>query len=525
MSDYSSTTAELPFTKGHGRLAPSRESQSSLFLFCPPTHELIGSSSNRSHPSIHTLNDDELLNIFYFCRPVTKDEDHDKGGLPLRRWYRQRWWHKLVQVSQRWRYLILASTSYLDLHLLCTYGVPVEDMLAHSPVLPLTILYTDGNREMTPEDEKGVQLALCHYDRVHHIALKMPAPNLMKFIAAMDEQYPILEHIHIASPTEAEESIGPVFPSTFQAPNLRHITLWYAALPIRSPLLVTTVGLVTLWLGGIPQSAYFPPSYILTWLSLMPQLEMLGIGFHSPLPNRDVVRQLSISPILTHVTLLNLREFSFRGVSTYLEALLAQINAPFLSILDVFFFNQLTFTLPRLLQFMQTIENLNFSVVELAFGREFVYLTADSHREEWNPSLYLQIMCIHLDQQVASAVQILDTLSPVLSVVEQLTLGHIEHNQSSEWHNDVDPTQWRELLRPFSNVKVLRVENEPVGLSRSLHLEDGEMPLELLPNLEELSHSGGDVDGAFISFINERQAAGHPVRLIMADGSFFDHPL
>jgi hypothetical protein len=98
--------------------------------------------------------------------------------------------------------------------------------------------------------------------------------------------------------------------------------------------------------------------------------------------------------------------------------------------------------------------------------------------------------------------------------VERLTLSYEEHHQSSEWHNQVDRTQWRELLRPFTNVKAFHLDDKLVeGLSRSLCSEDGEMILEVLPNLEELTYSGGDVGDAFTPFINERQAAGHAVRL------------
>jgi hypothetical protein len=115
-----------------------------------------------------------------------------------------------------------------------------------------------------------------------------------------------------------------------------------------------------------------------------------------------------------------------------------------------------------------------------------------------------------------SAAQIIRTLSPVLSIVENLTLRYEEHDLSSEWHNEVDRTQWREFLSPFSNVKTLRVPNELVGeLSRSLCSEDGEEPLALLPNLQELPYSGDgrNVHDAFTPFINERQIAGHSVCL------------
>jgi hypothetical protein len=429
-------------------------------------------------------------------------------------WERQRWWYKLTQVSRWWRYLILGSRTLLDLHLVCTFGVPVADMLAHSPPLPLTIYYYYDDREMTAEDEQGVLLALEHRDRVHHVALStgIPSPNLDKLMPAMDGPFPILERLYIAE--ELEEETGLTLPVTFQAPNLRRLLLSYAALPIASPLLTSTGGLVDLRLVGIPRSAYFPPGYILARLSLMPQLERLMIQFHSPLPNRDVVNQLLNIPIMTHVTLPNLRSFTFKGVTAYLEGLLARISTPALNVLRVSFFNQLTFTIPRLLQSIQTAENLIFNAVQLYFGTHFVELIADPNREYWERPLFLSIECRHFDWQVASAIQILTTLLPVISLAKKLSISHEEHPRSSESHNQVDRIQWRELLRPFSDLKALHLSNGFVGLGGlpdSLLSGDGEIAMEVLPNLEVLSYSGSDIGDALTAFINERKAAGHPV--------------
>ncbi|KAI0245641.1 hypothetical protein BJV78DRAFT_1287367 [Lactifluus subvellereus] len=409
----------------------------------------------------------------------------------------------------------------LDLHLLCTNGVPIANMLAHSPLLPLTINYYEAVRETTEEDEDGILLALRHSDRVHHISLYLPSPKLRNVITIMDKQFPILERMHIISGTEDNRSL--VLPRTFQAPHLRHLFLLRIALLIGSPSLMTTAGLVSLILGDIPPSAYFSPSFLLTRLSLMPQLETLMIEFYSPLPSRDVARQLLDTPIMTQVTLPKLRWFSFKGVSAYLEGLLAQISAPVLNNLQITLFNQLTFTVPHLLQFLGTSETLSFSTVRLAFGNDFAELAAVQPEEQrWYP-FWVWIKCEHLDWQVSSAAQILDTLQPVLSVVEYLVLTHVEHDRSSEWHNEVDPTLWRQLLRPFSNLKTLHVQNELVGkLAGSLQPNDGEPPLELLPNLEEVGYSGGDdARDALTPFIDERQAAGHPVNLTMVDHSEF----
>jgi hypothetical protein len=130
-------------------------------------------------------------------------------------------------------------------------------------------------------------------------------------------------------------------------------------------------------------------------------------------------------------------------------------------------------------------------------------------------ALQLNISCSLLDRQVSSVAQIFNSLSQTLTTVEHLALEHMAHNQSSEEHNEVDHTEWHNLLRSFSYVKTLRVDNGLAKeLSRSLRLGEGEHPLELLPELQELTYFGsGDTGSPFASFIDARQNAGHPVTL------------
>ena len=130
-------------------------------------------------------------------------------------------------------------------------------------------------------------------------------------------------------------------------------------------------------------------------------------------------------------------------------------------------------------------------------------------------ALSFTVNSCHLDWQVSSVAQIFNALSPVLSAVEHLTFKHEVHGQSSEEHNEVNPTEWRKLLRSFRNVKTLRIATGLVEeLSRCLQLDDGELPLELLPELQELIYSGsGDSGNAFTSFINARLGAGRPITL------------
>ena len=71
-------------------------------------------------------------------------------------------------------------------------------------------------------------------------------------------------------------------------------------------------------------------------------------------------------------------------------------------------------------------------------------------------------------------------------------------------------------------MKSLCIDHGLIGeLSRSLRPDDGELPLELLPELQELTFTGSSyASDAFTSFIDARQNAGHPVTLAHSAGIF-----
>ena len=472
--------------------------------------------------SIHILDNDSLLHIFYLYRPAIfdgddTDVDRIRGGKGS--WNRELWWYKPAQVCQRWRKVILGSSSYLGLCLVCTYGTPVADMLTHSPPLPLVVDYYDDDDDkdcdITEEDEEGIILALRQRHRVRRIRFRIPIPDLQKFIVAIDEEYPVLEFL-IMMPSTEDNGTAMVLPETFQAPHLHHLMLEGFVLPIGSRLLTAAVGLVTLGLCVSHPSTYFQPNTLLRWISFMSQLEALLIFFSSPNPNRYVERQLMHTPITTHIPLPNLRLFGFRGDSDYMEAIVHRITTPRLEKLIFEFFQQLIYSIPRLLQFMNTAENLRLDSAIFEFSSDEVNLDVYPPEEAADYALSIYLPCWHLDWQVSSMAQIFDSHNQIFSTVEHLTLEHKVHTRSSEGHNEVDRTEWRKLLELFSNVKTLRVDHGLVKeLSRSLRLDDGEHPLDLLPELQELTYSGNsDTGDVFTSFIDARQNAGHPVTLV-----------
>jgi hypothetical protein len=138
------------------------------------------------------------------------------------------------------------------------------------------------------------------------------------------------------------------------------------------------------------------------------------------------------------------------------------------------------------------------------------------YRQNREYTLDIAVKCWHLDWQVSSVTQIFNSLGQTFSAVKHLNFQHYVHSQSSEEHNVVDRTECRKLLSLFGDVESLHIPSELVEeLSRCLELEDGELPLELLPALQRLFYFGsGNTGDAFTSFINARQKAGRPVNLI-----------
>ena len=383
-------------------------------------------------------------------------------------------------------------------------------MLAHSPPLPLTVDY--GSKDgITAEDEEGILLALEQRHRVRHLRLVFPVQNLQKLAMTIDEEFPNLEHLILYPPLKDNTAL--MLPETLQAPHLRHLTLHGFACSIRSRLHSTAVRLVTLCLKIIPSSDYFQPSILLQSISSMLQLESLDVTFQFAVRNRDVERQVTHPPITTHITLPNLRLFWFRGACAYLEAVVCRIATPRLENLRIQLFNQLTFSVPRLPQFMKITENLRFDNAKIMFKETCVLM---SFHEADTYAFDVTVACLGLDWQVSSVAQISSALGQVLSGVKDLTLEHKVHSQSSEEHNDVDRIEWRNLIGSFSNVKTLCVDDGLVEeLSHCLRLEDGELPLELLPEPQELTCFGSrNTRDVFTSFINARQNAGRPVKLI-----------
>ena len=429
-------------------------------MLCLLACELTGNSPHT--PSVNTLDDDSLLNVFYLYRQSLLGKyDGGNVGFKMGSQYRvsERWWHPLTHVCQRWRNLIFGSASYLRLSLLCTRGTPVVDMLAHSPPLPLVIEYTENFHENFVEDKEGVILALKQRNRVRGVCLYMPITSLPKFIVAIEKEYPILEYLTIWS-WNKDDTTFLMFPETFHAPHLHHLALRGLTLPMGSQLLTAATCLVTLCLVMSSPSTYFHPNTLLRWLSFMPQLETLNISLLFR-PNSDEERQLTHPPVMTPVTLPNLRHFSCQGdTSIYLDTLVHYIT-PFPEKLELYFsvnFNQNAFHVPHLVRFMKTAWNLKFESAKFEFSHWKASLVVYPRGEAEMYAITVTVRSYDSDWPVSYVAQVSNSFGQIFSAVERLTLEY--KNESYDWSsyeldledNGFNRIEWRQLLGSFSHI-------------------------------------------------------------------------
>ena len=249
----------------------------------------------------------------------------------------------------------------------------------------------------------------------------------------------------------------------------------------------------------------------------MPQLETLNINFFL-LPDGDVEMQLTHAPVMTHVTLSNLHHFLFQGQSTYLDALVHRIT-PCPKKLEISFPSQNTFSVPCLPQFMETRRNRKLESVKFKFCRwkvsAAVYPRGEA--EMYALSIAVTPSSWDLNWQASSVAQISNLFGQIFAAVEHLTLeltDGVGLESLDVEHYGINLIEWRQLLSLFSNMKTLRIDNSLVKeVSRYLESNDGEFPIELLPELQELiCHGSGDTSDTS-SFIRALQNAGRPITL------------
>ena len=426
---------------------------------------------NVDRAAIDILPNDVLLEIFDFL--VAKSN----------RFEAENWWLTLVHVCRKWRIVIFGSPHSLNLQLVCSDGTPVREMLDVWPPWPIVVHHFA--RPMTGWD--NITAALGCNDRVRQIGLELD-PQWEKVLEAMQKPFPALTHLSLLSDTD----IAPVVPDLFMggsAPRLQHLRLKRIPILGLPKLLSSATDLSYLDLRSIPHSGYISPEAIVTCLSALPRLEKLCLEFESPrsFPNRASRRLLSRP---TRSVLPSLTRLYFTGVSEYLEDLVARIDSPLLSFFDIRLFHQLIFDTPQLTQFItRTPELKTCDEAHVYFSNSEVWVTCPRTPPDSDNGLQLAISCGLPEWQLSAMEQVCGSSFPqsLIRKVEQL---YIYNGCDSRglWQDDIETSQWLELLHPFMAAKHLYLSKELVPLiAPSFQELMGEGATEvLLPALKSL---------------------------------------
>ncbi|KAI9452740.1 hypothetical protein F5148DRAFT_497315 [Russula earlei] len=452
---------------------------------------------------MNTLPDDVLVEIFHFYMNVWEIGSSE--------------WHTLVHVCQKWRYIVFASSRRLNLQLLYTGSRPMSEMLDVWPVLPVVVSLTTFSSYFDPcLGNIATPLESEYHHRICAINLSVIPTSLWeRLAAAMQKPFPELTHLHIS----VEETPVTPLPDSFldgSAPLLRHLALGNCSFPGIPKLLMSANHLLVLILWNIPDSGYFSPQALVTALSAMSRLESLNLKFRSPRSRPDPPSR-STPPLIRSI-LSALTYLLFQGVHEYLEDLLAQIEAPLLSTLAITFFMDLDFVVPQLHRLISQAER--FKTCDKAFVEtSYRAIQFGIFRETpQSPEISLEIRCRELDYQLSSLAQVCGS-SLLLSTLVQLDIvdhWHVLPRPHSHRIDDIETTQWLELLDPFTAVKDLRLSNRVARhVCQALEELAEERVTQVLPSLHNVFLRSlqplESVPKFIVRFVVARQLAGHPV--------------
>jgi hypothetical protein len=176
----------------------------------------------------------------------------------------------------------------------------------------------------------------------------------------------------------------------------------------------------------------------------------------------------------------------FKGASQYLEDLMARIDAPLLDKLMITFFHQLIFDTPALARFIYRTPNFKTH-------HEARVEFSDSGVRVKFPQMYagvleLAISCNRSDWQLSSLAQVCNSSFPrvLICAVKELDI-HEAGSPQMRWQDDIEISQWLELLYPFTSVEGLYISQEfAPRIARTLQGILGERMREVLPALRTL---------------------------------------
>jgi hypothetical protein len=429
-------------------------------------------------------------------------------------------WQSLVHVCRRWRGLIFGSPRRLNLQICCTPRKSARMSRDVWPSLPFLIL---GGVSKSAVDNVIAELE--HRDRIFKIGLTFHTTSQIENVwAAMEEPFPELKSLFLSYPAQSCIHMVPALPDSFlggSAPSLQFFALDAVPFPGLSKLLLSASHLVSLSLHDVPHSGYISPEAMATCLSMLTRLEALQLEFESPqsCPDQENRR----SPLPTRTILPALTSFWFKGVNEYLEDLVSWIDSPRLHLFSTTFFNDIDFNTSELNQFISRTPTFGaYNEASLIFGSRQALVRLQSYPGPSDHRMVeLKISCQASGWQLSSLAQICTLSLHLFSTMENL---HVYENPNSQpnWNDNIENTEWLELLLPFTGVKDLYLSKQfSPRIVPALRELRGGSTMEVLPALQNVFLEGFQpsepVEEGTAQFISVRQLANHPITVSVWD--------
>jgi hypothetical protein len=460
--------------------------------------------------TINRLPDEVLLEIFDSYRQGTGFYNH--------RWKEKYAWFNLTHVCRKWRAVMSASSSRLDLGITVGPKKPGHIETILSGPWPIVIDYKRTQEYITGSALWRLRAALRHHDRVREISFEGSSASFGKFFKATNRPFPVLENLSLHFRTGDEVKL----PDTFlrgpdlSVSHLRRLRLNHVSLTSASGFLSSVTALTHLYL--VTDSS---ETTLLACLKGVPCLRGFDLS-----PTRRPSDSMS-QPLTPKdkLTLSNLTSFRYIGNNIFLDALVAGFSAPSLQdvALTIEFSRSKWPPIVHLPRFINGIEG-RYDAVHVAFldwGVRFSFLPPSESLSHCEPHFEMVVVRDHSPPELILYMS--GVLSAMLTTVKEL---YVTFDGDEFWRTIIP---WPKFYRHFPSVKALRTDR-PNGLriSRTFPEESGRA-FDFLPALEEIEIERGTDTywnfgrnfesvretqlAAFRPFVSARQQVGRPVNV------------
>jgi hypothetical protein len=370
------------------------------------------------------------------------------------------------------------------------------------------------------DDDDDVIFALEHLDRVRRVdfSIRHSDSIIHEVLEVMQVPFPALKYLDLTGPDPENDEDEFNLPSEFlggSAPCLQHLHLYTISFPALTKLLLSARGFVCLELYDIPSTfhRHILPEAMIGGLDGLTNLRALSIHFPTPFDDIPMKKRKHRGPPM-RAALPALTRFSFTGECKYLEALIAQIDAPQVEVVEIRYITPEVKKIRHLFQFVgrtPTLESAQFSGAQVTFDAGCAHIELDRPQGECHQARIS--LSVAIENDYYHVPRLLGRLAVTLSNVD-----HLSVETGLFWSVNGDRTEtskWLYFLRLFPAVEALCVSGGlAVNIASTLENMDWEMAAEVMPALSWLHLSNVDEPPRSTTrFLAFRRLSGHPVTI------------